>query len=35
MEFFPKRVGGFQLLTVFSKGSILDVSLGPEYASVK
>ena len=35
MELFPKIAGGFQLLAVFSKGSILDVSLDPEYASVK
>ena len=34
MELFSKIVDSFQLLTVFSKSSILDVCLGPEYVSV-
>ena len=34
MEVFSKIIDSFQLLTVFSKSSILDVLLGPEYVPV-
>ena len=30
---FAKIVNGFHLLTIFAKGSILDVRMGSEYAS--
>ena len=31
-RFFPKIINGFQLLTTFAKGFILDVWLGSDYA---
>ena len=35
MDFFAKILNNFQLLTIFAKGSILDVWRGSEYASYK
>ena len=34
MEHFVKTVNGTKLLTIFAKGTILDVSQGSEYAPV-
>ena len=33
MEYFAKVVYGFQPLNIFDKNSIIDVWLGPKYAS--
>ena len=33
VDLFAKIVNGFQLLTIFAKGFILDVQLGSEYVS--
>ena len=33
MELFVKIVNGFKLLTVFRESSILEISLGSQYAS--
>ena len=33
MEYFAKTVDAFQALTIFEKSSILEISLGSEYAS--
>ena len=35
MEFFVKTVTGWKPLTILAKSSILDVSVGSEYASEK
>ena len=35
MKIFPTIVNGFQPLTIFGKSSILDVSQGSDYASLK
>ena len=35
IDFFAKTIIGFQTLTIYTKGFILDVRLGPEYASAK
>ena len=32
-SFYEKLVNGFQLLTIFAKGTIFDFRLGSEYAS--
>ena len=35
MELFAKIVNGFKSLTILAKSFILDIRLGPEYASVQ